>query len=289
MKYDVVIIGSGVAGLTAGIYSARAKKSVLIIEEGVLGGTTATLDIIENYPGCNKISGFELVHNMFMQAVENGVDVEYLTIKSIDFDKNIIDCDNNCVEYGSLIIACGTSYKRLNVSCEDKYKQKGLSYCAVCDGALYKNKNIAVVTKGMTASDSIEYLYNITKNIIVLDLIDTYKNDKIKVFSNVKILELNGDDVLQSIEFISNNEKQKINIDGMFISLGKETDLSLYKDYVETDGKYILSDENMHTCIPNVFVAGDVRKKNLRQIVTACSDGAIAATEAIKYLQKNNS
>ena len=286
MKYDIVIIGSGVAGLTAAIYATRAKKSVLIIEENNLGGTTATLDSIENYPGFSKISGFELIQNMYSQVVNYDTNIEYLYIKQIDFDKNIINADNITIEYGALIIASGTSYKRLNIANEEKYRHKGISYCAVCDGSLFRNKNIVVVTKGMTGKDSVEYLYNITTNITVLDISNKYNSDNLKVYHNVSINNLIGDENLSCIEFSSDNKNYHLDIDGLFVALGKETDLRLYQCKIDNDGKYIMSDENMHTNFENVFVAGDVRKKSLRQIVTACSDGAIAATEAIKFLSK---
>lgn len=286
MEYDIVIIGSGVAGLTAGLYAGRAKKSVLIIEDFLLGGTTATLTDIENYPGFAKINGFDLINNIYMQVVDAGVVVEYFNIKSIDFDNNTITLDNNTLKYKTLIIASGTSYKRLNVENEDKFKHNGISYCAVCDGTLYKNKNIAVVTDGMSGKNSIDYLYNLTQNITVLDINDKYSNTKLKTYNNVKLNKLIGEDNLESIEFESNGNKFMLNIDGMFVAMGKKTDLHLYENNLEIENGFLVSDENMHTCIPNVFVAGDIRKKSLRQIVTACADGAIAATEAIKYLSK---
>ena len=288
MQYDVVIIGSGVAGLTASIYTARAGKSVLIIEEDVLGGTTATLENIQNYPGFTKISGFELIQNIYNQALDFGVNFEYLSIKLIDFDKNVIITDNNTIKYTSLIIASGTSYKRLGVENEDKYRFKGLSYCAICDGMLYKNKKIAIVTSGDSGNDAIEYLSNITNNISIIDLSDKCNNKVFPVYRNSKITKLLGDNLLLGVEFVSNNSKHTINFDGIFISLGKETNLSLYKDYLDNDGNFLITNENMHTNIPNVFVAGDIRKKTLRQIVTACSDGAIAGTEAVQFVSTKN-
>lgn len=284
MEYDVVIIGSGVAGLTAGIYAGRAKKSVLIIEDNVLGGTTATLTDIENYPGFSKISGFDLINNMCLQATSFGVNIEYLSINSIDFDKNTILSDNISIKYKTLIIASGTSYKRLNIDNEDFYKFKGLSYCAVCDGSLYRNKKIVVVTDGYSGKTSIDYLSNITKDIIVLDINDKFNNDDFQVYCNVSIKKLSGDLLLDSIEFESNGEHIQLDIDGMFVAIGKESNLSLYEKHLDIEDGFLVTDENMHTNLDNVFVAGDIRKKSLRQIVTACADGAIAGTEAIKYL-----
>ena len=142
MLYDIVIIGSGVAGLSAGIYAGRANKSVLIIEDNNIGGTTVTLPNINNYPGFTNISGVELVSNMYKQCLNFDVKFDFLRIDSIDFDRNIIRTDNNIIEYKTLIIASGSTYKRLNIDTEEKFKLHGLSYCAVCDGNLYKEAAI---------------------------------------------------------------------------------------------------------------------------------------------------
>ena len=287
MIYDSIIIGSGMAGLTAAIYLARAKKSVLIIEDSVIGGVTATLDNIENYPGFSSISGLELVQNTLTQVSNLGVNIDMMHIESIDFDKKALKTDKTTLYYKTLVIASGTSYKGLNLKEESNYKFKGLSYCAVCDGNLYRNKKIVVVTDGYSANESINYLSNLTNDIVVIDKGYQYKNDNIEVLSNSSIIKINGNPFVESID-VKNDNNEIINIDcsGIFVALGKETNLDLYKDKIEVSDNYIISDENMHTNIEGVFVAGDIRKKSLRQIVTACADGAIAGTEAIKYLSK---
>jgi len=286
MKYDVVIIGSGVAGLTSAIYTARANKSTLIIENESIGGTTATLEKIENYPGFKEISGFDLINNMYNQVMPLGVNFKFDNIISIDFDSNIINLSNENIEYGTLIIAGGCSYKKLNVKNEDKFKQSGISYCAVCDGTLYKNKNIVVITDGYMGKSSIDYLANLTDKLTVLDLSSFYKDEEHQVVNNTKILEFIGDSKIHQIKYLSDNQEHIIDCDGVFISLGKSTDISLYESKIKCANGYICSDEKMHTNTPNVFVAGDIREKSLRQIITACADGAIAGTEAIKYLNK---
>jgi len=289
LKYDIVIIGSGVAGLTAGIYAGRANKSVLIIENSVLGGTTATLDLIENYPGFDKISGLELINKMFGQVSALGVQFEFLSISKIDFDTRIIyTADNQEINYKALIIASGTSCKRLNINNPDEFLFKGLSYCAVCDGALYKNKKIAVVTDGISGSSSIDYLQNITNDIIIFDIKNLYKNNKFNVLNNAKILSINGDGKVKSISYqLGSGDIQNLNVDGVFVALGKETNLDLYRDNLILKNNYISTDENMQTNINGVFAIGDIRDKKLRQIITACSDGAIASTEAIKFINAN--
>ena len=284
---DIVIIGSGVAGLTAGIYAGRANKSVLIIEENNLGGTTANLKSIENYPGFVKVDGIELVQNMQMQCMQFGVNFEFGTIVSIDFDNNIITmADKNQIEYKALIIACGSSPRKLNIEGEDIFKFKGVSYCAICDGNLYKNKKLVVFTNNNSAKKDVDYLLNISKDITVLDTSNGYQNSYVKVLSNIKPVEITGDNVVKNITIDLNGKKQTLDCDGIFIDLGKYSNLDLYRNYINIENNQILSDADMHTNKSNVFVAGDVRKKSLKQIITACSDGAIAATEAIKFLNK---
>jgi len=174
----------------------------------------------------------------------------------------------------------------LNVKNEDKFKQSGISYCAVCDGTLYKNKNIVVITDGYMGKSSIDYLANLTDKLTVLDLSSFYKDEEHQVVNNTKILEFIGDSKIHQIKYLSDNQEHIIDCDGVFISLGKSTDISLYESKIKCANGYICSDEKMHTNTPNVFVAGDIREKSLRQIITACADGAIAGTEAIKYLNK---
>lgn len=284
---DIVIIGSGVAGLTAGIYAGRANKSVLIIEENNLGGTTANLKSIENYPGFVKVDGIELVQNMQMQCMQFGVNFEFGTIVSIDFDNNIITmADKNQIEYKALIIACGSSPRKLNIEGEDIFKFKGVSYCAICDGNLYKNKKLVVFTNNNSAKKDVDYLLNISKDITVIDTSNGYQNSNVKVLSNIKPVEITGDNVVKNITIDVDGKKQTLDCDGIFIDLGKYSNLDLYRNYINIENNQILSDADMHTNKSNVFVAGDVRKKSLKQIITACSDGAIAATEAIKFLNK---
>ena len=284
---DIVIIGSGVAGLTAGIYAGRANKSVLIIEENNLGGTTANLKSIENYPGFVKVDGIELVQNMQMQCMQFGVNFEFGTIVSIDFDNNKITmADKNQIEYKALIIACGSSPRKLNIEGEDIFKFKGVSYCVICDGNLYKNKKLVVFTNNNSAKKDVDYLLNISKDITVLDTSNGYQNSNVKVLSNIKPVEITGDNVVKNITIDADGKKQTLDCDGIFIDLGKYSNLDLYRNYINIENNQILSDADMHTNKSNVFVAGDVRKKSLKQIITACSDGAIAATEAIKFLNK---
>ena len=291
MKYDCVIIGSGVAGLSAALYLARANKSVIIIENGTVGGTTATIDLIENYPGIEAITGQDLIQTMMMQVMHLGVNIDFLNIKSINFDKKAVNCENISIEYKTLIIASGQSVNKLNIAEEDSFRFKGLSYCAVCDGALYKGKNIAVVCSGNSGNSAISYLKNITDKLIVInDKIVSETNDYI-LYSNSIVDKIKGSNFVESliIKNKTTQQEKSIAVDAVFVCLGKKTNLTLFENSISCSDGYIVSDENMHTNIEGVFVAGDIRKKSLRQIITACSDGAIAGTEAIKFISKYNS
>lgn len=291
MIYDAIIIGSGVAGLSAGLYLARGNKSVMVIEEGVFGGSTATLGQIDNYPAMPHTTGEKIINNLVSQVTEIGVMIDFLHINRIDFDKNTIYCDNFSnnssqitLQYKTLIIATGTRCKTLNIPTENKFRFKGLSYCAVCDGRLFKGKRVVVATDGISAKNDISYLMDICKDIVVVDSSDVYSNDKLNVVSNARISEVLGESFVEGVKLSTQSGERVIDCDGIFVSLGRCSDISLFENKLDNIDMHILSDENMHTNIPNVFVAGDVRVKSLRQIVTAVSDGAIAGTEAIKYL-----
>lgn len=283
MNYDIIIIGGGVAGLTASIYSRQASKSVLIIENNVIGGTVSTLDKITNYPGFSEIKGIDLVQNIYLQAVNLGVEFLFDNIINIDFDNKLIKLKDNQYKYNALIIANGTSYKKLNGLNEDIFYQKGISYCAVCDGNLYKNKKVVVITNNLTGKTAIDYLKNITNELLILNI----GNDNISNFNsinNVSNISFNGDMKLRCVSYEVDDKSYSIDCDGCFIALGKEVDTSLYQDKIILENAFVKSDNMMHTNIEGVFVAGDIRNTPLRQIVTACADGAIASGEAIKYI-----
>lgn len=288
MIYDAIVLGSGVAGLTAGLYLGRANKSVMIIENSVLGGTVASLETIENYPGMQHTSGEKLINGLISQVSELGVNIDFMTVTSIDFDKKCIYSGNNSFEYKTLIIATGTSYKPLKLQNASKFQFRGLSYCAVCDGRLYNGKNVVVVTDGLIGKSAIEYLSGLADNLSVVDISNNYHStsDLVKVYSNSNIIEILGDKFVSGVRVRTEDGVVEIPCDGLFVSLGKATDISLFKDKLICENGHICSDENMHTNIEGVYVAGDVRVKSLRQIVTSASDGAIAGTEAIKYLTK---
>lgn len=284
MEYDVVIIGGGVAGLTAGLYSARGGKSTLIIENSNLGGITATLGKIENYPAFNG-TGEELVSMLVSQVMELNVSIEYGDISSINFDdKSIMLIDGQICTYKALIVASGVTYRKLNLDCEERLKGRGISYCATCDGRLYKNKDVVVITNGFVGHRDIEYLRGLAKKVYVLDISEEYVNREVEIYHGVIIKDIFGSDFVGGIIFERYGKEVILHSDAIFICLGKESDISLFVGKLNLKDNKIITDENMHTNIDGVYAVGDIRDKSLRQIVTACSDGAIAGTEAIKYI-----
>lgn len=287
MQYDVVVVGGGVAGLSAGLYSARGGKSTLIIENYNLGGITATLDKIENYPAFSG-TGEELVNKLVEQAMSFGVNFEYANIVKIDFEnKSLIFSDGQICAYKALIIASGVTYRKLGIDDENAFKNRGISYCATCDGRLYKDKDVIVITNGFVGHKDIEYLRGLAKKVYILDLSEEYVNRKVEIYHGVKIKKIFGKDCVGGVIFERYARDVILHADGIFICLGKESDTSLFDGKLNLCGNKIVTDENMHTNIDGVYAVGDIRDKKLRQIVTACSDGAIAGSEAVNFINKS--
>ena len=300
--YDIIIIGAGPAGMTASIYARRALKKVLVLEAVSYGGQIINTLDIENYPVEAHISGFDFSTKLYNQAVDLGA--EFIFEKCVKIDKKNSSFEvytpNNKYQCRSLIIATGADNRKLRLDREDEYIGKGLSYCATCDGAFYKKRDVAVVGGGNTALEDALYLSNICNKVYLIHRRDEFRGDnsvvdKIKGKTNIDIIynsnvtKLIGDERLNAIE-ISNLDgfKKEINVSGLFVAIGKIPENENFKDLIKMDENgYILAGEDCHTNIDGIFVAGDNRTKLLRQLVTATSDGAIAATEAIHYLESN--
>ena len=299
--YDIVIIGAGPAGLTAAIYARRANKHVLVLEAKNYGGQIINTNNIENYPGIDHISGFDYATNLYNQAVNQGAEIKFEKVINIEDElaEKVVVTEKNKYKTKSIIIATGTDNRQLGLENEDKLIGKGISYCATCDGSFFKDKNVAVVGGGNTAMEDVEYLSSIVNKVYLIHRRDTFKADpvsvnKVKQLNNVEIIlenkvtKLNGEDFLESIEITDkNNNIRNIPVSCLFIAVGKIPENENFKELINMNEKgYIIGDELCHTNIEGIFVAGDNRVKTLRQLVTATSDGAIAATEAIKYINK---
>ena len=285
--YDIIIIGSGIAGLTSAIYALNNKRKVLILESQTYGGQIINSNIINNYPGFLEISGFDLMTNIYNQVKNLGGVIKYEEVLEITKNKKVIT-KNETYEAKSIIISTGLSPRKLNLENEDKFIGKGISYCATCDGSFYKDKDVMVVGGGNTAIEDVIYLSNICKKVYLVYRRKELRKDvnlteKVKELSNVEIIynsnieKLNGDESLNSVDII----------DGLFVAIGKIPSGNIFNDLLNvTENGYIITDEDCHTNIDGIYAAGDIRKKKLRQLVTAASDGAIAAIEAIKYINK---
>lgn len=297
--YDIIIVGGGPAGMTAAIYGASARKKVLILEKDSMGGKILKTNKIKNYPGFEEISGFDYSNNLFNQVKKLGVEVKFEEVLKINKDKSIIT-NKSKYNAGAIIIATGSKNKTLNILNEDKFLGKGISYCATCDGMFFKGKNVAIVGGGNSSISEALYLSNIVKNLYVIyrqkefkfdsiDLETLKKKDNVTFIFNSTVSKLNGNEFIESITVKNNedNNESEISVDGLFISIGFNPLSSLCEEILElSDNGYILSNEECTTNIDGVFVAGDVRKKSVRQLTTACSDGTIAAIKAFNYLNR---
>lgn len=295
--YDIAIVGAGPAGLTAGIYAVRANKKVIVFEALTAGGQIINTSHIDNYPVAPHITGLEFGQTLEKQAKDLGVEIEYSEVTHIVKENNVFMVRTEDETYSSrvVIIASGTSPRKLGLKNEDVFAGKGISYCATCDGAFYKGKTVAVNGGGNSALHEALYLSNIAAKVYLIhrrnefrasdNLVDKVKaKDNIELVLESSIIELLGDDHLQGIKTDTGRE---IVLDGLFVSIGRTPNTKNLIDGLElVEGDYAKANEDCHTNIPGVFVAGDVRSKELRQLVTATSDGAIAATEAVNYLKE---
>ena len=296
--YDVIIIGGGPAGITAGIYCVRAGLKTLILEKSAVGGQIASSPLVENYPGNPEISGVELAGIFEKQAEDLGVQIEYeeaLEIVPGKIKKVITDYAS--YECKALIIATGAKYRLLGLENENNLIGNGISFCTSCDGAFFKGKDVAVVGGGNSAAVNAIYLSKICNKVYLIVRKDKMRSDlslikKIEETENIEILynsvvtKLVGKDHLTEIAYEIAGEIKSLKIEGLFLSIGLDAQTELVKDKLTfSEDNYIQSDD----CLTNeegIFVAGDCRAKKLRQLTTATSDGAIAATRAISYLEK---
>lgn len=298
---DVLIIGAGPAGLTAAIYARRAGLSVTLFEANMYGGQILTTPEVENYPSIKRIAGWELAENLYEQATALGAELIFEEIHSIE------DCGTfkrvhtaiGTTEARAVIIANGAKRRKLDVPGEDEHVGMGISYCATCDGAFFTGKVACVVGGGSTALEDALYLANLCERVHLIHrregfrgqqtLVDAVMaHEKIEVHTNRVPTEVLGGGKVQAIRLrdTQSDTEETLPTDAVFVAIGLSPDNAGFTPLVNLDENgYILADESCHTNVPGIFVAGDTRRKALRQIVTAASDGAIAATEAAAYLQ----
>ncbi|MGN1387389.1 MAG: thioredoxin-disulfide reductase [Bacillus sp. (in: firmicutes)] len=301
--YDVVIIGAGPAGMTAAVYTSRANLSTLMLERGVPGGQMANTEEVENYPGFDSILGPELSTKMFDHAKKFGAEYAYGDVKEVIDHKQYkeINCGSKSFKARAIIIAAGAQYKKIGVPGEKELGGRGVSYCAVCDGAFFKNKELIVVGGGDSAVEEGVYLTRFASKVTIVHRRDELRAQKIlqdRAFANEKIDFIWNHTVKQinenngkvgSVTLVSTvtGEEQEVKTDGVFIYIGMEP---LTKPFVNlgitNENGYIVTNERMETKVDGIFAAGDIREKTLRQIVTATGDGSIAAQNAQHYVEE---
>jgi len=305
-QYDIVIIGGGPAGISAAIYALQGGASALVIEKAVEGGQMNLTDIIENYPGFKTIKGEELSSLMREHAEHFGADFydgKVIELKDQGSKKVVVMENGKTVTSRAIIIASGSNPKKLGIKGENEFSSKGVSYCASCDGHFFKDKKIAVIGGGNTAVQEAVYLSNIAKEVYIIHRRDKLRADKLyqdRAFSqkNIKfkwssvVEEIKGKDKVESlaIKNLKSDEVYEEPFDGVFIFIGLVPETSFLNiDLFDVDEYgFLITDENMQTKVKGIYAIGDVRKKELRQIVTAVSDGSIAASHAIReYVNEN--
>ncbi|KXB67622.1 putative thioredoxin-disulfide reductase [Parvimonas sp. KA00067] len=308
--YDCIIIGAGPAGISAGIYAARSSMKTIIIEKGTPGGLIAKTDEIANYPGAEDVpTGPALIERMVKQAKSFGAEFITDTVVDVDFSNatKVVVGENNTYEGKSVIIATGSNPRLLDVPGEKEFTGKGIAYCATCDAPFFQGLDIYVVGSGEAAVEEAMYLTKFGRSVTLLVRKDklsvaksieekAFKCENLNIMWNVEVESFEGSGILGAMNIVNNKtgEKTKIvpregdMIFGVFIFIGYVPESSIFEGKIETNRNYVVSDGSMKTNVEGVFVAGDVRVKELRQVVTAVNDGAIAAVNAGKYVESLN-
>ncbi len=301
MVYDLMIIGGGPAGLTAALYGARGGLNTIVLEAGVPGGQAGQTDIIENYPGFPEgINGFELADRFLQQAQRFGVKLEMAAVTGVELGSELKKAVTENGEYSAraVIIATGARPRPLDVPGEKEFQGRGVSYCATCDGAFFRDKKVAVVGGGDSAVEEALFLTRFAREVTIIHRRDTLRaarvlqerardNAKISFHWQTVVEAIKGTDRVQKLQLrdVKTNAIREEDFDGVFIFIGLEPNSSFLGQALATDpGGYIITEENLETSVKGVFAAGDVRAKEFRQVSTAVGDGTVAAMAAERYL-----
>ncbi len=297
---DVVIIGGGPAGLTAAIYIQRAGKHAVVLEGNAPGGQIINAAEVQNFPSIKNISGVDFAQNLYEQALSLGAEVRFVKAVGIEIKKGkkIVKTTKQDIEAKAIILATGASNKKLGVERENEFLGKGVSYCATCDGAFFKKKDVAVVGGGNTAVEDALFLSNYCNKVYLIHRRDFFraeetfveqikKKENVEFVLNSTVTKLVGDKVLEEIEVTDNDKNTRnIKVSGLFIAVGQVPGNGAFENLIKLDNfGYIVAQENCKTNIDGIFVAGDARTKQVRQLTTACSDGTTAAIAAVNYIK----
>lgn len=297
--YDTIIIGCGVSGMSAAIYLKRAGKKVKIFENEAIGGAIASSPRVENYPGYKSISGVDLANNFYEQLEALDLDVDFEEVLSIKDGKiKEVTTDSGTYKTKTIILAMGSRFRRLGLDHEEDLIGNGISFCVACDGAFYKDKEVAVIGGGNSAVGNALALSEYCKKIYVVQNLSTLtaeeesikklkEKDNIELICDSVVTKLIGEEELTGIEIDTNGKKSELAISGMFISIGQIPNTKIVKDLVKLDKfGYIEADLDCQTNKEGIFASGDVRSKKVRQLTTATADGTVSALAAISYLER---
>lgn len=303
--YDVIIIGGGPAGLTAALYCGRARLKTLLLEKATTGGQAATTDVIENYPGFpDGVGGYELTEKMKQQAAEFGADIQEIKpVSSIEADGDIrvIETEDDSFRARTVIIATGVEASTLGVPGEAELRGKGVSYCATCDGAFYRDKAVAVIGGGNAAVEEAVFLTKFASKVYIVHRRDQLRadkivqeralaNDKIEVLWDSNLKKIVGDAKVEGIVIENKNthERTEIELDGVFFYIGSVPNTTFCEGVIDLNERdFLVTDEKLMTSMPGVFACGDCRANQLKQVAVAVGEGALAAVEADKYIEEN--
>ncbi|MBR2443967.1 MAG: FAD-dependent oxidoreductase [Clostridia bacterium] len=295
--FDIIVIGGGPAGLTAALYARRANKTVLVIEKEAFGGQITHSPKVENIPGFIELSGNEFADKLLTQAMEQGAEIEVAEVTEIiDGATKVVVTDSGSFECKTVIVATGAKHRLLGLERETDFIGNGISFCAVCDGAFYEGKEVAVIGGGNSALQEALMLSELCKKVTVVQNLDTltgekklqeliYKRENIEVICGALVKELKGEDELSSIVIEGKDQKTELKIDGMFVAIGLVPQNDFARNVIPLNKYgYALADESCNVDVDGIFVAGDCRQKRIRQVVTAAADGATAALAACDYI-----
>ncbi|MBQ2255648.1 MAG: FAD-dependent oxidoreductase [Clostridia bacterium] len=298
MKYDIIVIGAGPAGMTAALYAARADRQVLLLEKESFGGQVVFSPKIENYPGFLQMSGNEFADKLIEQVLEQGVTVELDEATEIrDGETKTVVCASGA-EYacGAVIIATGSKHRMLGLENEESFVGNGISFCAVCDGAFYQGQNVAVIGGGNSALQEAVLLSDLCQKVTIVQNLEYLTGegklisllqgrDNVEYIYGATVEKFLGSDELTGLILDQNGTKVRLDVDGVFVAIGQVPVNDAFAPVAELDARgYVIAGEDCLTKTPGVFVAGDCRTKSIRQITTACGDGAVAAMTACRYL-----
>lgn len=300
--YDVLIVGAGTAGMTAGIYVQRAGKKALVLDEKGYGGQIVNTATVENYPGFVNISGTEFTERIHEQAVELGVDFKVEKVKNAKKKGEVfvVSTGDSQYEVKSVIIATGVKNRELGIPGEEKFKGSGVSFCATCDGNFFKGRDIAIIGGGNTALEDAEVMSGIANKVYLVHRRDEFRGDKLTVkrlsvkdnvefVLNSKPVEITGGFAVDGlkVENTEDGSPKTLKVDGVFVAVGQTPDNKAFEGLVKLDSAgYVEAGEDCLTSAGGIFVAGDCRTKKVRQLTTAASDGSVAATGAVEYINR---